>query len=192
VCTLCTASICPAVSSGKCCNKNSPVLPTSIISDAPPHLFDARRLVPLRGVEAFNRLTILQIVSSELVWSSTTSRLEMLETCGEERASKRPTADSCNPLHHKGILQLVLDCVGPGEHAFVSTVSKNFRVCYLNVADFEGVPRAYEEQITVVHDMTTYSSVFRSLSRLRWAAELGFVLDPESEWCQFTAGQTLC
>jgi hypothetical protein len=82
--------------------------------------------------------------------------------------------------------------VGPGEHIFLSTVSKIFRACYLNVADFEGVhaaPRGDDVHITVVHHMTACSSVFGSWSRLRLAIELGFVLNPYSWWCQTNAGQ---
>jgi hypothetical protein len=40
-----------------------------------------------------------------------------------------------------------------------------------------------------VHNMTAYSSVFTSRSRVRLAVELGFVLDPTSWWYQFNAGQ---
>jgi hypothetical protein len=54
----------------------------------------------------------------------------MIEAGGEARASKRSAADTYNPLHHRGILQLVLDFVGQAEHAFVSTISKSFRACY--------------------------------------------------------------
>jgi hypothetical protein len=117
----------------------------------------------------------------------------MSERCYEdERACKRSAAETCSPLHHRGVLQLVLDFVGPGEHAFVSTVSKSFRTCYLNVADFHGMheaPTGIDNLINVVHNMTAYSSVFTSRSRVRLAIELGFVLDPTSWWYQFNAGQ---
>jgi hypothetical protein len=86
----------------------------------------------------------------------------------------------------------VTDFVGPGEHIFLSTVSKSFRACYLNVADFKGVyegPDGEDIYVTVVHHMTIYSSILGSRSRVRLAVELGFVLDPKSWWCQFNAGQ---
>jgi hypothetical protein len=42
--------------------------------------------------------------------------------------------------------------------------------------------------IIVLHQMTTCSLIFGSVSRLRLAVELGFVLDPKSYWCQLNAG----
>jgi hypothetical protein len=81
--------------------------------------------------------------------------------------------------------------VGPGEHAFLSTVSKSFRACYLHVPACEGTYRDEDGDhigITVFPHMPMCSSIFGSLSRLRLAVELGFVLDPKSWWCQFKAG----
>jgi hypothetical protein len=116
----------------------------------------------------------------------------MFEKCDEGRAHKRAAADSLNSLHHRGIMQLVLDFVGPGEHGFVSTVSKAFRACYLHVAAFEGVyeaPNGTDICVTVLHFMKTCSSVLTSRSRVRLAIDLDFVLNPKSWWCQFSAGQ---
>jgi hypothetical protein len=115
----------------------------------------------------------------------------MSEARGEERACKRSAADSSNPLQQRGILQLVLDMVGLGEHAFVSTVSKSFRAFCKNVQVFTGVyPSANggETVVALEPQITTCSAIFRSLSRLRWAVDLGFVLDPKSWWCQYIAG----
>jgi hypothetical protein len=51
----------------------------------------------------------------------------MSEALGEERAHKRSAADDNNPLHNEGVLEMILDFVGPGEHVFLSTVSKSFQ-----------------------------------------------------------------
>jgi hypothetical protein len=89
-------------------------------------------------------------------------------------------------------LQVVLDYVGPGEHIFLSTVSKGFRACYLNVPVYEG---AYEDDqgedvaITLEHDMTACSAVLGgSLSRVRLAVELGFAMDVNHWRVQRIAG----
>jgi hypothetical protein len=117
----------------------------------------------------------------------------MSETRGEERAPKRSASESCNPLHHRGILQLVLDSVGPGEHVFLSTVSKGFRACSLEVPPFEGLycdhNNGNDRWIKVMPQMTICTSIFESGSRVRMAVELGFALDPQSRWCQLNAGK---
>jgi hypothetical protein len=51
----------------------------------------------------------------------------MADCSSAERARKRCAADDNSPLHDEGILQVIVDLVGPGEHAFVSAVSKHFR-----------------------------------------------------------------
>eukprot|EP00953_Heterococcus_sp_UTEX-ZZ885_P006630 4048-Heterococcus_DN1.PRE.1 len=50
------------------------------------------------------------------------------------RAQKRSVKESLNPLQHAGILQRVLDYVGPGHWCFVAEVSKLWRELYLRVA----------------------------------------------------------
>jgi hypothetical protein len=101
-----------------------------------------------------------------------------------------PVVERHNPLYHKGILQHVLDMVGPGEHIFLSVVSKSFRACYLKVPVYEGTyPSSSDDKaIDVEPRMTVCSAIFRSSSRLRLAVKLGFALDPESWWCQHNAG----
>jgi hypothetical protein len=116
----------------------------------------------------------------------------MSDTRGETHAPKRHAADNSSPLHHIGILQVVLDYVDPLEHIFLSTVSKGFRACYLNVPVYEG---AYEDEhgkdvaITLKHDMTACSAVLGgSLSRVRLAVELGFAMDVKHWRLQRIAG----
>jgi hypothetical protein len=48
-------------------------------------------------------------------------------------ASKRSAADSSNPLQQPGILQHVLDYVGPGHWCFIAEVSSFWRDLYINV-----------------------------------------------------------
>jgi hypothetical protein len=97
----------------------------------------------------------------------------MSETRSEERARKRSASGSCNPLRHRGILQLVLEYVGPGEHVFLSTVSKGFRTCYLNIPTYK---LAYSDpndndieiKIVLVHHMTTSSAVLAPYRACIW------------------------
>jgi hypothetical protein len=61
----------------------------------------------------------------------------MADSSCAERARKRCAADDNSPLHNEGLLQVIVDLVGPGEHAFVSTISKHFRACCLQVQRFQ-------------------------------------------------------
>jgi hypothetical protein len=111
----------------------------------------------------------------------------------EERAPKRFAAESCSPLHDRGILQQIIDLAGPGDYIFLSTVSKSFRACYLHVPDCEIV---CEDQdgvdflITVTHYMTTCSAVLGSLTRMRLAIELGFNMKVRYRLFQRCAGNS--
>jgi hypothetical protein len=87
------------------------------------------------------------------------------------------------------ILQKVLDFVGPGEHAFVSTVSKSFRACYLQDSVYENACGDNVEFKLAYRNRTTCSSALRSLSRLRLAVNLGFPLDPQCQFLQNRAGR---
>jgi hypothetical protein len=116
----------------------------------------------------------------------------MSEAPGEERAHKRSAAAGSNPLHDRDILQLILNMVGPAEHVFLSTVSKSFRECYLNVPALVGVYPDFAEgdgtAVTFGPQTTACTVIFESVSRIRLAVELGFVVNPRSWWCQFNAG----
>jgi hypothetical protein len=107
-----------------------------------------------------------------------------------ETRQKRSVVERYNPLYHNGILQHVLDMVGPGEHIFLSVVSKSFRACYLKVPVFEGTFPTIEEDIDISIEprMTVCSAIFRSLSRLRLAVRLGFAVKTWSWECQHIAG----
>eukprot|EP00953_Heterococcus_sp_UTEX-ZZ885_P036531 18804-Heterococcus_DN1.PRE.1 len=88
------------------------------------------------------------------------------------RASKRSTSDdSRNPLRLAGIVQHVLDHVGPGHWYFISTVSKLFKDCYERVETDVLLTDGYRsglhaDVITCVPQMTLYSSIFSSSSRV--------------------------
>jgi hypothetical protein len=106
------------------------------------------------------------------------------------RAVKRAVADSRNPLMHKGILQLVLDLVGPGDFLFVSLVSKLFKACTESVAALDGTElREYvDEPFTLLPQMTCCQAILGSLSRLQFALDYGYNLDVNSWELQLKAG----
>jgi hypothetical protein len=87
------------------------------------------------------------------------------------RAAKRSAVDSRNPLQQAGILQRVLDYVGPGHWRFVAEVSRLWRELYSRVADVVMQAIRFEWKINCVPQMTTFSAVFSSPSRLRLYAQ---------------------
>eukprot|EP00953_Heterococcus_sp_UTEX-ZZ885_P015015 8475-Heterococcus_DN1.PRE.1 len=117
---------------------------------------------------------------------------EMQESCSNsEHAQERSAADDCNPLHLTGILQLVLDLVGPGEHLLLATVSKSFRACYQNVPAVKTMyqdEQGNEVELMLEHEMTAFGAILCSPSRVQQAVELGFVPDFNKGWSQFLAG----
>jgi hypothetical protein len=99
-------------------------------------------------------------------------------------AAKRMTRDPSVIIHPLtyGILQLVLDFVGPGNYLFVSLVNKAWNEAYKSVQSV-AIPRvcnsAYEkpESITCAPSMTATSAVFASPARLLLAVAANFQLD---------------
>jgi hypothetical protein len=89
------------------------------------------------------------------------------------RAQKRSVKESLNPLHQAGILRHVLDFVGPGHWRFVAEVSSLWRDVYKRVSSREISDPNWDVQVTCVPEMTLYSSVFASPSRLRLAHDGG-------------------
>eukprot|EP00953_Heterococcus_sp_UTEX-ZZ885_P002326 1769-Heterococcus_DN1.PRE.1 len=106
------------------------------------------------------------------------------------RAVKRAVADSQNPLMHKGILQLVLDLVGPGEHLFVALVSTLFKECNASVKASDGVElhEHFEESFTLLPQMTCCQAIVGSLSRLQFALDCGYSLNVNAWEVQLKAG----
>jgi hypothetical protein len=75
------------------------------------------------------------------------------------------SASSSNPLHHDGILELVLNNL-LGQGLYVTTVNKSWRACFNKLA-----PKG--QQLTFPHahssDCTSYAAVFASPATLLWA-----------------------
>jgi hypothetical protein len=93
------------------------------------------------------------------------------------RTQKRSAADSSNPLQQVGILQHVLNYVGPGHWCFVAEVSL-WRDIYTRVANRDVYSRTKPWfEITCLPQMTAFSSVFTSPSRARLAHALGLRYD---------------
>jgi hypothetical protein len=107
------------------------------------------------------------------------------------QAQKRSAADSRNPLIEAGVLQHVLSYVGPGHCIYVAPVSSMWRDLYAKVKSQQLT--VYDEDslesiiINCVPQMTLYSSVFTSPSRVQLAHESG--LDCTSEAYQRAAGK---
>eukprot|EP00953_Heterococcus_sp_UTEX-ZZ885_P032696 17055-Heterococcus_DN1.PRE.1 len=88
------------------------------------------------------------------------------------REQKRSAADSSNPLLYLGILQNVLSYVGPGHCLFVKPVSKWWKDLYARVESQKLTINA-NTIIVCVPQMTLYSSVLSSPSRVHLAHESG-------------------
>jgi hypothetical protein len=101
------------------------------------------------------------------------------------------TAASSNPLLDPGVLLHVLIYVGPGHHLFVAHVSKWWKDLYAALESQQ--LRVYDEDsrqskiITCVPQMTLFSSVFSSPSRVQHAHESG--IDCASTAYQRAAGE---
>jgi hypothetical protein len=123
--------------------------------------------------------------------ASTSAFKNALRMEGGSAHAKR-NAESSTPLHDMGIVQRVLSYVGSGEWRFVATVCSSWRDLYSAVAD-KVIRRIaystyYERGFTCVPQMTLYSSMFSSPSRVRLAAESG--VDNSKESYQFAAGRS--
>jgi hypothetical protein len=84
------------------------------------------------------------------------------------RAQKRSAADNSNPLQQHCILQRILDFVGPGHWRFLAEVSRLWRDLYIQVSSRE-MQLVDFETISCVPQMTLFSAVFASPSRVRLA-----------------------
>jgi hypothetical protein len=111
------------------------------------------------------------------------------------KASKRTfLPDFSNPLSDAGILELVLEYVGPRVWLYVGTVSGLWRQCYekvtLEIAKREALDRC---DGAVVTGDTTYEAAFQSVATLTWAHANGLKLNDLRSWLsarvQLTAGR---
>jgi hypothetical protein len=88
-------------------------------------------------------------------------------------AQNRSAADeSSSPFYQAGIVQKILDYVGPGHWLFISTVSKLYRDLYKKVKSQHVVSRGRKG--VADSNMTLFSSVCASPSRLRLAHSRGY------------------
>jgi hypothetical protein len=79
-------------------------------------------------------------------------------------------------LDDAGILLHMLNILGPGQHLFISAVSKAWRESYQRVASVQIAvppPSLYSNTITVTADTTLFSTVCASVSRVKLAHECG-------------------
>jgi hypothetical protein len=89
-----------------------------------------------------------------------------------QREEERNMLDDKNPLQQASILQYVLDFVGPGHWCFVAEVCWLWCSAYFRVDDVE-MRSSGHAMITCVPQMTLYSAVFGSPSRVRHAEAHG-------------------
>jgi hypothetical protein len=100
------------------------------------------------------------------------------------KASKRTfLPELSNPLSDAGILELVLEYVGPSMWLYVGTVSFLWRQCYekvtLEIARREALDRC---DGAVVTGDTTYEAAFQSVATLTWAHANGLKLIDRRSW----------
>jgi hypothetical protein len=104
---------------------------------------------------------------------------------------KRKAANNSNPLYNAaGVLETVLSYVGPGHCLFVAPGSKWWKEMYFGVDRHQLTVDAggsREKDITCVSQMTLYSSVFTSPSRVMHAYQNG--VDCTSERYQRAASE---
>jgi hypothetical protein len=103
---------------------------------------------------------------------------------------KKARVDTRNPLGEAGILQQVLNYLGPGHWLFAALVSKAWHLAYLQVPEHQmfgvghGSPRT---PIVCVPQMTLYSAAVASAARLALACAVG--LNLSSKALQVAAGK---
>jgi hypothetical protein len=85
------------------------------------------------------------------------------------RDQKRSAVDSESPLEQAGILQRVLNYVGPGHWWFVAAVNELWKERYTTVAGLEVLLANTERKIVYVPQTTMFNSVLASPARLRHA-----------------------
>jgi hypothetical protein len=96
----------------------------------------------------------------------------------DAREQKRSAIDNCNPLQHSGVLQIVLSYVGLGHYFYVALVSKQWRDLYASLQSKQltvyGNESWHKDIIIIcVPEMTLFSRIFASSSRVRLAYENG-------------------
>jgi hypothetical protein len=98
-------------------------------------------------------------------------------SCEGSAASSTETGASNNVMNNPYLVQSILAFVGPGQHLYISTISKLVRQCYSNVQAIECpvhcLKTAEVTNVAVSCQMTQYSEMCRSRSRLMLTMECG-------------------
>jgi hypothetical protein len=108
-----------------------------------------------------------------------------------EQSWSGSTESSKNPLYERGVLENVLEFVGPGEWWFVSPVCSLWRDVYaqLQPAQMFKVALDLEDRVfTCIPQITLYSAIFGSASRVQLAHEAG--VNCTTEVYQYAAGKS--
>jgi hypothetical protein len=124
-----------------------------------------------------------------LYQSRTAKRLE------EHALSCEGDADSVeastNVMNNPYLVQTILDFVGPGQHLYVSTISKLVGQCYGTVqaikVQVHRLSDGAKQQVVVTPEMTLHSEMCKSESRLRLAVECGVQIASQGPMLQRAA-----
>jgi hypothetical protein len=120
---------------------------------------------------------------------------EHASSCEGGAASSMVTSASNNVINNPYLVQSILDFVGPGQHLYISTISKLMRQCcgkveVVQVLGYRMIDGALMN-IVVNSQMTRYSEMCRSKSRLLLAVQCGVQLAPQGPMLQRTADRLL-
>jgi hypothetical protein len=112
--------------------------------------------------------------------------LKSNEPANKKHNSSSSGSSSTLALSDRNTLHSILSYVGPGHALYISTVSREWREVYLQVADADlaGVDaEGGEVKVTCTARMTLFSAVVASASRLQLAHACGLELGEESADC---------
>jgi hypothetical protein len=108
--------------------------------------------------------------------------LQMLSTNDIMPSSKRTAVGAASPLEDAGILLHILSIVGPGQHLFISAVSRAWRESYSRAGSVQmpGITEDYDDiaDLRTIGSLTTvYSAVFAPAASVILAHECGLAFD---------------
>jgi hypothetical protein len=109
-------------------------------------------------------------------------------------SGKRVGVATISPLEDAGILLQILNILGPGQHLFISAVSKAWRESYARVdsATVPALAHDYDDEadlLTVTSEMTLYSAAFSATALVRLAHGHGFALEGYNDKLERIAGR---
>jgi hypothetical protein len=126
-----------------------------------------------RAQSEFALIDQVQQSNSRSSSSSSSSSSRRSSVAMSSKAQKHSTADNRNPLQQTDTLQRVLDYVGPGHWRFVAEVNSLWRGLYTRVASREMPLIGSRRKVTYAPQMTLFSAVFASPSRVMLAQPHG-------------------